>query len=83
MILVKPSFHIEGYVIPQYGDYPDEMIEGFNLVELKSQLKRYVGRIGTGVRGDIEALRDCYKIAHYACFVWKYLERRGSGGDKV
>ncbi len=66
--------HIEGYVIQQYGDYPDPMIEGFDMKDLKTQLVRYVGRIGQNSRGLVEAKRDCLKIAHYACFLYNYLK---------
>lgn len=61
--------HIENYVIPQYGDYPDKMIEGFTVADIKAQLARYVGRIGTNARGQQEAERDCMKMAHYACLL--------------
>ncbi len=61
--------HIKDYVIPQYGDYPDAMIDGFTIADIKAQLARYVGRIGTNARGQQEAERDCLKIAHYACLL--------------
>ena len=35
--------HIKDYVIPQYGDYPDAMIEGFSVADIKAQLVRYAG----------------------------------------
>ena len=66
--------HINHYCIPQYGDYPDEMIEGWGVKSIKTQLEKYVGRIGTGVRGTSEAERDTLKIAHYACLLAKKIE---------
>lgn len=65
--------HIENYVIPQYGDYPDAMIDGFTVQDIKAQLTRYVGRIGFNARGQQEAERDCLKIAHYACLLLRKL----------
>lgn len=65
--------HIEHYVVPQYGDSPHDMAEDFTIEEMKSQLKRYVGRIGSGARGPAEAQRDLRKIAHYACMLAKKL----------
>ena len=62
--------HIQNYVIPQYGDYPDEMVEGWDINIIKEYLGKYVRRIGTGQRGR-EAERDALKIAHYACYLLK------------
>lgn len=61
--------HVIDYCVPQYGDYPDEMIEKMSLDDLRFQIEKYAGRIGRGVRGEEEAIRDCYKIAHYACIL--------------
>lgn len=68
--------HIQRYVIPQYGDLPDAMIDGFLIQGLKNQFVRYVGRIGTNVRGPEEAQRDALKIAHYASFLWEKLREQ-------
>jgi len=65
--------HIENYVIPQYGDYPDEMLENFDIQDYKSQLIRYHARIGTNARGPKESMRDCLKIAHYAGYLYDRL----------
>ena len=64
------SNHITNYVIPQYGDYPDKMIEYWDVYNIESQLIRYCARIGRSSRGEVEALRDCLKIAHYACYLY-------------
>ncbi len=61
--------HIVDYCIPQYGDYPDEMIGKMDTDDVKFQIEKYAGRIGRGVRGPEEAERDCFKIAHYAAIL--------------
>jgi len=61
--------HIENYCVPQHGDYPDKMIEGMSLRDIKFQIERYAARIGKGARGVDEAERDCLKMAHYACLL--------------
>ena len=65
--------HIENYVIPQYGDYPDEMIENWDVKSIQDQLVRYVKRIDTNVRSITEGRRDALKIAHYACYLFDKL----------
>lgn len=66
--------HIVNYVLPQYGDYPDEAIDSWALIHVKSELEKYVKRIGTALRGKKEAERDALKIAHYACYLSKFLK---------
>ena len=61
--------HIDEYVVPQYGDYPDEMIEEFNLRDIQKQLGRYVKRIEFSSRGIEDSIVDSLKIAHYACYL--------------
>jgi len=68
--------HIERYCLPQYGDYPDEMIEEWTTKDVKTQLEKYVKRIGTDVRGIEEVKRDTLKIAHYACLLLKKIEEK-------
>lgn len=41
------------------------------------KIKAYIARIGTGARGREEAIRDCLKIAHYACYLHAVLTREG------
>lgn len=62
--------HINNYVVPQYGDFPDEHIEGMSLEEIKGKLSSYVQRIGKAhVNGGMErAITDMHKIAHFACY---------------
>jgi len=68
------KIHIREYVVPQYGDYPDEMIEDADAIFFKNQLERYVKRIGSGSRGIEEEKRDALKIAHYGCFLFNKLK---------
>ena len=61
--------HVENYTVPQYGDAPDDQASTWDVLEIKSQLSRYVNRIGRNARGEAESRRDCLKIAHYACIL--------------
>lgn len=67
--------HIDNYTVPQYGDYPDDQIEGFSIDDFRTNLMRYTNRIGKGVRGKEESLRDCFKIAHYAQMLFRRLSK--------
>ena len=67
--------HIKGYCMPQYGDYPDELIDSWTVDHIKSELAEYVKRIGTDLRGKKESERDALKIAHYACYLLKFLRK--------
>ena len=71
---LRVSYHIEDYVVPQYGDFPDKMIDEWCQDDIKSQMERYVKRIGSGARGKEEAMRDCFKMAHYACYIFNKLK---------
>ncbi len=62
--------HIATYTVPQYGDAPDDNATSFTEADIKANLSRYVARIGTGARGEEEAIRDLFKIADYACILW-------------
>jgi len=64
---VDVADHIEKYTVPQYGDMPDDQASGFSVEDIKTNMSRYINRMGRNARGDAEALRDCYKLAHYAC----------------
>ena len=59
--------HINNYTIPQYGDAPDDPIEEYSIEICQKLIGRYVNRIGKNLRGEKEAIRDMYKIAHIAC----------------
>lgn len=66
--------HIRGYVYPQYGDFPDKTVEKFTLEKIQGKLEAYVDRIGKSSRGKEDAKRDCFKIAHFACYLFAILE---------
>jgi hypothetical protein len=61
--------HIEDYTVPQYGDMPDDQASSFIKEEIAMNMKRYLNRINSNQRGKEEALRDCLKLAHYACML--------------
>jgi len=66
--------HIVGYVVPQYGDFPDKTIAKFTPEKIQGKLEAYVDRIGKSSRGDEDAKRDCLKLAHFACYLYMILE---------
>ena len=66
--------HIRGYVYPQYGDFPDKTVEKFTPEKIQGKLESYVDRIGKSSRGKEDAKRDCFKIAHFACYLFAILE---------
>lgn len=67
--------HIEDYAIPQYGDFGDKSDQASQLTieQIKSFLEKHVSRIQKNKRGELEDVRDCLKIAHYACFLHNIL----------
>jgi len=67
--------HIDDYTVPQYGDMPDDQVEEFTLADFKTNLKKYMNRIGSNARGNDEAVRDAFKIAHYACIMCALLRK--------
>ena len=80
--------HIETYVVPQYGDLPDEQVAGMTAASIKAKMEYYWRRIriGSGARGPEEAARDCLKIAHMAGYLYSVLTtgsaQQNIGGDK-
>lgn len=63
--------HIRNYTIPQYGDFPhDQVAQDFDECDIAASIKRYANRVGRGQRGLPEQLRDCLKMAHYACMLY-------------
>ena len=67
--------HVEGYVIPQYGDFPDKTIAKFTPEKIQGKLEAYVDRIGKSSRGPEDAKRDCLKIAHFANYLYALLTK--------
>lgn len=62
--------HIENYTVKQYGDYPDDQVAKWDEGALKLQIEKYLNRLDTNQRGDMEANMDLIKIAHYAQLIW-------------
>jgi len=71
---MKTIQHINTYVIPQYGDFPDKTIAKFTPEKIQGRLEAYVDRIGKSSRGPEDALMDCLKIAHFACYLYCILK---------
>jgi len=61
--------HIENYAVPQYGDLPNDTASQLSIQDVKAMLTKYISRIGSNARGKVEEVRDCLKIAHYACIL--------------
>lgn len=73
--------HIDEYVKKQYGDFPDKTVEKWTLEKIQGKLEAYVDRIGKSSRGPEDALRDCLKISHFACYLYALLKRGDAQAD--
>lgn len=62
--------HIEHYTVPQYGDFPKDQSSDWNEEDMVKQIQKYLNRINTNERGEIERDRDLMKIAHYVQMIW-------------
>jgi len=58
--------HVENYTIPQYGDAPDDNVEGWTADQCMDQIGKYHKRFRKGQRGKEEQLRDMVKISHFS-----------------
>jgi len=67
--------HIKNYVVGQYSDYPDKMVEGFTPEKIQMKMEMYVGRIGRGQRGKEEEARDAIKMAHFMTYLYAILTK--------
>ena len=61
--------HIEEYVLPQWGDAPNDPVSGWTAEKCMQEVQKYAHRFGRSVRGAEEELRDLLKIAHYAAMI--------------
>ena len=77
----KVEEHIEKYVVPQYGDFPDKTIAKFTPEKIQGKLEAYVDRIGKSSRGKEDAIRDTLKIAHFANYLYALLVKNDAQGD--
>lgn len=68
--------HIDKYVVPQHGDFPDKTIAKFTPEKIQGKLEAYVDRIGRGQRGKSDSRRDALKIAHFANYLYAILTHR-------
>jgi hypothetical protein len=69
--------HIENYTVKQYGDAPDDQVEGWTVEQCFDSIQRYVNRRNSNRRGDIESMRDLVKIAHFTCVIFMKKARVG------
>ena len=67
--------HIEEYVDPQYGDFPDKTIAKYTPEKMQGKLEAYTDRIGKSSRGPEDALRDCFKMSHFPCYLYALLSK--------
>jgi len=71
--------HIEDYTVLQYGGMPDDQASGFTIRDVAQNMRRYLNRVESNARGPQEALRDCLKLAHYACMLHEKMTNQGGG----
>lgn len=62
--------HVEHYTVPQYGDFPSDYATELTEEDMVKQIQKYLNRINTNERGEIERDRDLMKIAHYVQMIW-------------
>lgn len=62
--------HIDSYAVPQYGDYPNDLIKETSIQDIVHDMKRYLYRMETNARGSKEVERDFLKLAHYSCIAY-------------
>lgn len=61
----KVAAHIENYIVPQYGDAPNDNVAAWSAQDCIAQIQKYAARFGNNQRTGQEEL-DLMKIAHYA-----------------
>lgn len=66
--------HIETYAVPQYGDYPNDLIKETTIEDIVHDMQRYLHRMKTNARGAKEVERDFLKLGHYACIAYYKLK---------
>ena len=62
--------HLREYVVPQYGDAPDDQLYTWSADQCIKQMGKYMARMDSNARGEQEKLTDLLKIAHYASVAW-------------
>jgi hypothetical protein len=71
--------HIHTYTVPQYGDYPDDQMTEASLADIKHDMQRYLNRMLSNARGQVEIERDMLKLAHYACIAYAKITNTEGG----
>lgn len=55
---------------PEIGD----QMQAASLEDIQMNMRRYVNRMNSNSRGQVEAIRDLTKMAHYSAILWgKYM----------
>lgn len=62
--------HVENYTVKQYGDFPEDQASGWDEHLIKEQIQKYLNRLDSNQRDDMDANMDLIKIAHYAQIIW-------------
>lgn len=65
----KVRRHIVDYTIKQYGDSPNDQIQGWSIETCEAQVQKYLNRRGKNVREGQEEL-DLFKAAHFNQIAW-------------
>lgn len=65
--------HIDNYTVPQYGDAPEDNVEGWSSEECFKQIERYLRRRNTSRRPD-EKQMDVLKMAHYLQLAYEKMD---------
>ena len=74
--------HVVQYTIPQYGnDAGNDQASNFSMEDCVQQMLTYINRRNIRVRGNIEAMRDWLKVAHYAQFIYDILQKETGEPD--
>lgn len=71
--------HVTQYTVPQYGDFPSDIVSKKKGSYLREQIQKYAARLETNQRGKKEELRDLMKMAHYCAMLYNKIKT--TGGD--
>ncbi len=68
--------HIDGYTVPQYGDFPNDQVEQWSADDCIKQIHKYANRFGKNQPGPEDQLLDIIKMAHYASLAYEKLRSK-------
>lgn len=74
--------HVEGYTVPQYGDYPNDQASKWTIEDCLNNIQKYMNRYGKNARDGQQEL-DFVKMAHYICLAWKKYQESLEDAPKV